>query len=232
VVERRPSRSSRQPCYDRPGDCSPGLDAQKKTLGASERDEAARQAFRERIQQRSADDFVIVDECGSNLNLTPLYARAPRQERAYGSIPRNTPPTTTLIASMTMQGMGPGLVLSGATDGQAFETYVEQVLAPTMREGQILLIDNLSAHKRARVEASMAARGCEVWFLPSYSPDLSPIEGAFAKLKNAWRRAQVRTDDALLDTIAVSLPTITSADARGFFRDCGYQVDRLLAQSL
>jgi len=175
---------------------------------------------------------VIVDECGSNLNLTPLYARARRHERAYGHIPRNTPPNTTLIASMTLQGMGPALVLSGATDGVAFESYIEQVLAPSMRPGQILLIDNLSTHKRARVEASMAARGCEVWFLPSYSPDLSPIEEAFSKLKNAWRRAEARTDDALLDAIAVSLPTITPADARAFFRDCGYQVNDLLAQSL
>ena len=232
MVERRPSQSSRQPCHDRPGDCPARLDTQKKTIRASERDETVRQAFRERIRQRSADDFVIVDECGSNLNLTPLYARAPRQERAHGSIPRNTPPTTTLIASMSMRGMGAALVLSGATDGQAFETYIEQVLAPTMRPGQILLIDNLSAHKRTRVEASVAARGCEVWFLPSYSPDLSPIEGAFAKLKNAWRRAAARTDDALLDAIAASLPTITRADARGFFRDCGYQVHGLLAQSL
>jgi transposase len=232
VVEPRPSRSPRQPCHDRPSDCPPELDAQKKTLAASERDEAARAAFRERIQQRAADDFVIVDECGSNLNLTPLYARAPRQERAHGRIPRNTPPNTTLIASLSLQGMGPALVLSGATDGLAFESYIEQVLAPTMREGQILLIDNLSAHKRARVEALMAAQGCEVWFLPSYSPDLSPIEGAFSKLKNAWRRAEARTDDALLDAIALSLPTITPVDARGFFRDCGYQVDGLLAQSL
>ena len=175
---------------------------------------------------------MIVDECGSNLTLTPLYARAPRHERAYGSIPRNTPPNTTLIASLTIQGMGPTLVLSGATDGLAFEAYIEQMLAPTLRPGQILLIDNLSAHKRARVEASVAARGCEVWFLPSYSPDLSPIEGAFAKLKNAWRRAEARTDDALLGAIAASLPTITSADARGFFSDCGYQVHGLLAQSL
>jgi transposase len=175
---------------------------------------------------------VIVDECGSNLNLTPLYARAPRQERAYGHIPRNTPPNTTLIASLTLQGMGPALVLSGATDGSAFESYIEQVLAPTMREGQILLIDNLSAHKRLRVEAIMTARGCEVWFLPSYSPDLSPIEPAFSKLKNAWRRAGARTDEALLDAIAVSLPSITPDDAQGFFRDCGYRLHALPAQSL
>jgi transposase len=208
------------------------LDAKKKTLGASERDEVARQAFRERIQQRAADDFVIIDECGSNLNLTPLYARAPRSERAYGSLPRNTPPNTTLIASMTMQGMGPALVLTGATDGLAFETYIEHLLAPALREGQVVLIDNLSAHKRARAEAIISARGCELWFLPRYSPDLSPIEEAFAKLKNVWRRAQARTEDALLEAIADSLPMISPADARAFFRDCGYKVHGSLAQSL
>ena len=174
---------------------------------------------------------MIVDECGSNLNLTPRYARSPREQRAYGSVPRNTPPTTTLIASLTLEGMGASLVLSGATDHLAFETYIEQVLVPTLRAGQVVVIDNLSAHKSARVHSSISACGCELWFLPSYSPDLSPIEEAFAKLKNAWRQAAARTTETLLDTICYSLPTITPSDAASFFRDCGYQCQAPLAQS-
>ena len=231
-MEHTASRPYDQSCYTRPGNHAAGLVAQKKSLRASERDEAAREAFREQLKTRPATDFVIVDECGSNLNLTPGYARAPRKQRAYGNVPRNTPATTTLIASLTLQGMGAALVLPGATDHLAFEAYIEQVLVPTLRAGQIVVIDNLSAHKSARVHSSISACGCELWFLPSYSPDLSPIEQAFAKLKNAWRKAAARTTDTLVDTICTSLPTITASDAASFFRDCGYQSQAPLAQSL
>lgn len=175
---------------------------------------------------------MIFDECGSNLDLTPLYARAPHNERAYDTLPRNTPTNTTLMASLTLQGMGPALLLPGATTGLAMEAYVEQVLAPSLRAGQVVVMDNLSAHKGTRIAELIAARGCELWFLPSYSPDLSPIEQAFAKLKAAWRRAQARTSELLYDTITESLPTITHRDARSFFRDCGYQIDGALAQSI
>jgi transposase len=174
---------------------------------------------------------VIIDECGSNLNLTPRYARAPRKQRAFGSVPRNTPPNTTLIAALTLSGMGAALILPGATDRLAFEAYVEHILVPSLRTGQVVLIDNLSAHKSSHVQELIHACGCELWFLPSYSPDLSPIEPAFAKLKNAWRQAAARTNDALVDTIATSLPSITPADAHSFFRDCGYDVQDALAQS-
>jgi transposase len=173
---------------------------------------------------------VIFDECGSNLNLTPLYARAPRSQRAYGSIPRNTPASTTLMASLSLSGIGPALIVPGPTDRLAMEAYVEHILAPGLREGQVVLMDNLSAHKGSRVAQLIVARGCELWFLPSYSPDLSPIEQAFAKLKSAWRRAEARTGEMLYETIIASLPTITATDAHSFFRDCGYQVHSLSAQ--
>lgn len=166
----------------------------------------------------------MIDECGSNVNLTPRYARAPRGQRAVGYVPRNTPPNTTLIASLTLDGIGPALLIPGATDRLAFETYVEQVLAPTLRPGQLVVMDNLSVHHRARVQQLITARQCQVWFLPSYSPDFSPIEPAFATLKHAWRKAEARNLDALYDTISATLPTITPQDAWGFFTDCGYQV--------
>jgi transposase len=167
---------------------------------------------------------VIVDESGTNLNLTPRYARAPCGQRAYGQVPRNTPPNTTLIAALTMSGMGPAMVMSGATDTAAFEVYVTHFLAPSLRPGQIVVMDNLSAHKSRRVQEVIAARGCELWYLPSYSPDLSPIEEAFSKLKALLRRAQARTYEALENAIAMALDQITAADARGYFGHCGYQL--------
>lgn len=199
------------------------LDAQKKTLGATERDEQHRAAYRQRIAHRTAADFVIVDECGSNINVTPTSARAPRGERAYGTAPRNTAANTTLIASMSTAGMGEALVLAGATDTAAFVAYVEQVLGPTLSPGKIGVLDTLSAHKDKRMQAAIEARGCEVWYLPAYSPDLSPIEEAVAKLKNLLRRAAARTRDALIDAIAAALKQITATDAQGFFQHCGYQ---------
>jgi hypothetical protein len=123
-----------------------------------------------RIQQRNVDDFVIVDECGSNINLTPRYARAPCGERAYGHVPRNTEANTSLIASLRTDGMGPAMLLTGATDTAAFEAYVAQVLAPSLVPGKIVVRDNLSAHKSERVRLLLEARGCELWFLPASSP--------------------------------------------------------------
>lgn len=166
----------------------------------------------------------MVDECGSNINLTPRYAYAPRGERATGQVPRNTEQNTTVIAAMTTTGMGPTMLLEGATDGDAFEAYVEHVLAPTLRPGQIVVLDNLSAHKRVRVRAVIEGRDCQLWFLPSYSPDLSPIEEAFAKLKHLLRRAEARTREALEQAIATALLQITPDDAQGFFAHLGYGI--------
>lgn len=202
----------------------------KKHSSAAERDEGQRQVFGERIGQRVADDFVVVDETGSNLNMTPRYARALRGRRASGSVPRNTPPNTTLIAALSTIGMGAAMVVDGATDTAVFETYVEHFLVPTLRPGHVVVLDNLSAHKGPRVRQWIDACGCEVWYLPSYSPDLSPIEEAFAKLKAILRRTAALTKAALVDAIAVALPHITAADARGFFTHCGYTFRKSLDQ--
>ncbi len=167
---------------------------------------------------------MIVDECGSNIHLTPVYARAPRGERALGTVPRNTKKNTTLIASMTTDGMGPAMLVTGATDTAAFETYVAQFLAPALVPGQVVVLDNLSAHKSSRVQEVIEARGCTVWFLPAYWPDLSPIEEAFSKLKALLRRAEARTRAALQQAIAEALDMITAQDARGYFAHCGYGI--------
>lgn len=189
---------------------------------ATERDEAQRAALRARILQRAARDFVIIDETGSTLNLTPRYARAPRGQRAIGRIPRNTPPNTTLIAAMRMQGMGATMVLDGATDTAAFAVSMRHFLLPTLQPGHVVVLDNLSAHKNPRIRTLIEGCDCEVWYLPAYAPDVSPIEEAFAKLKMLLRRAAARTKAALLDAIADALAHITAVDAQGFFTHCGY----------
>ena len=128
--------------------------------------------------------FVWVDECGTHTSVTRLYARAPRGERAYGSVPRNRGKNTTLIASMTLEGaMGEAMAVEGSTKAFVFEAYLESFLAPTLEEGQIVVMDNLGAHRTERVRELIEQRGCEVWFLPAYSPDLNPIEEAFSKVK-------------------------------------------------
>lgn len=200
------------------------MDSEKKSLIAQERDPWARAVFQVEMSQVRADELVVVDESSTNIHLTPRMAWAPRGQRAYGTVPRNTPPNTTLIAALSTRGIGASLVLEGATDTAAFMTYIEQVLAPTLRPGQIVLVDNLSAHKNSRVRAAVAARGCRLWFLPTYSPDLSPIELAFAKIKEAVRRAGARTPTALEQAIAAALDTITTDDAQAFFKHCGYRV--------
>ena len=199
-----------------------GLDTKKKTLGASERDEAARAAYREQIKQLDAKQIVVVDECGSNIALTPLYARAPKGKRAYGSVPRNRGKNMTLIAALSRHRMTASMILDGAANGVAFELYVEQILAPSLTAGQIVVMDNLSIHKGAKVRSAIEARGCQLLFLPSYSPDLSPIEEAFSKLKAALRRASARTREALEEAICQALELITAQDACGWFAHCGY----------
>jgi transposase len=206
-----------EPCHQ-----AGGLDAKKKTIGASERDEAARSAYREQIKQLDAKQVVVVDECGSNIALTPLYARAPKGQRAYGSVPRNRGKTRTLIAALSLQGMTASMILDGSANSAAFEAYVEQILAPSLTAGQIVVMDNLSIHKGAKVRSAVEARGCQLLFLPSSSPDLSPIEEAFSKLKTALRRAGARTREALEQAIGQALELITAQDARGWFVHWGY----------
>lgn len=199
-----------------------GLDTKKKTLGASERNEEARSAWREQMKQVDANKLVIVDETGSNIGLTPLYARAPQGQRAYGSIPHNRGKNTTLLASLSLAGMGAAMILEGATDAMAFEIYVEQVLAPSLEPGHIVVMDNLSSHTGPKVRQAIQARGCQLLFLPAYSPDLSPIEEAFSKLKAVLRRAEARTRQDLYEALSHALEVITPQDALGWFTHCGY----------
>jgi transposase len=128
--------------------------------------------------------LVFVDECGTHTSLAPIYGYAPKGERLRLSVPRGRGKNTTLLSSMTVEGMGPSLAVEGATTAVVFEAYVERVLAPSLWPGKIVVMDNLGAHRPKRVRELIEKRDCELVYLPSYSPDLNPIEEAFAKIKN------------------------------------------------
>lgn len=168
--------------------------------------------------------LVFVDECSTNIALSRLYARAPRGERAFGKAPRNWGKNLTLICSMSTEGIGAAMSVEGATDGAAFETYVEHFLAPTLKAGQVVVMDNLQVHKSLRVKELIEEAGAEVLFLPPYSPDFSPIEEAFSKVKGILRRIGARTREALMEATGQALDAVSRRDALGWFGHCGYDV--------
>ena len=201
------------------------MDPKKRQIRASERDEVLRAAWRALVAQRLTGwRLVFVDEMGTNTSLNPLYAWARRGERARCSVPRNRGKNTTLLASMTLEGMGPCLAVEGSITREVFEVYLEHVLTPKLRSGQVVVMDNLQAHKGKRVRELVKARGCELLYLPPYSPDLNPIEEAFAKVKALLRRMGARTRETLVGAMGRALDAVTVQDARGFFRHCGYRL--------
>ena len=127
-----------------------------------------------------------------------------------------------MLASLTDKGLGPCLAVEGPATREVFEVYVERVLAPSLEPGQIVVIDNLSAHKGGRVREILETVGCELVYLPPYSPDFNPIEQAFSKVKGLIRKAQARTREALIEAMGLALDAVTDSDARGFFGHCGY----------
>ena len=165
-----------------------------------------------------------MDECSTNIALTMLYGRAPRGERAYGEAPRNWGKNITLICSLSPEGIGAAMSVEGSTDAAAFETYVEHFLAPTLKDGQIVVMDNLQVHKSLRVSELIEQTGAEVLFLPPYSPDFSPIEEAFSKVKGILRWVGARTREALMEATGKALDAISRRDAVGWFGHCGYHV--------
>jgi transposase len=199
-----------------------GPAAQKKRLVASERDEAERAAWRADAAALDPAALVFVDETSTHTALTRLRARAPRGTPAVGSAPRNRGPNVTLLAALTPAGIAAPLVVEGAADGAVFAASVRQALAPALRPGQVVVLDNLSVHKDAQARAAVAAAGCRLLFPPASSPDFNPIESAFAKLKTHPRRAAAREFEPLVDAIGEGLAAITPADARGFFAHCGF----------
>jgi transposase len=169
--------------------------------------------------------LVFVDESGFDTSMTRLRARAPKGRRVYSKVPRNRGKNTTLIAAITLQGgMGESITVEGATDALAFEAYVEHFLTPTLCEGQLVVLDGLGAHRTEKVRELIEGRGADLVFLPSYSPDMNPIEEAFSKIKHLVRKAGARVREALVETIGRVLAAVTLEDAAGWFAHAGYRL--------
>jgi transposase len=200
------------------------MEPKKRSLAAAERDEFLRAAWRTLVAEEvDAKRLVFVDEMGANVSLSALYAWSRKGKRALGSAPRNWGKNVTLLASITSGGVGPCLAVEGSTTREVFEAYLEGVLAPTLSPGQVVVMDNLSAHKGGRVQEILERAGCELVYLPPYSPDFNPIEQAFSKVKGLVRRAEARTREALIEAMGRALSALSAMDARAFFDHCGYR---------
>ena len=198
------------------------MDPKEKTLRASEQNAAAREAWRAEVAPTPPADLVFLDETGSHLGYTPTHAWAPRGRRAHAAAPRNPGENKTVIAALTLDGVGALMRFDGGMTSARFEGYVRHVLAPTLRPGQVVVADNLRAHHTPRARAAIEARGARFLPLPPYSPDFNPLEHASSKVKQALRRAEARTDGALRAATWAAFATITPTDAAGWFAHCGY----------
>jgi transposase len=171
---------------------------------------------------RDARRLIFVDETWSKTNMTRLRGRSPEGQRLVEKVPHGHWKTTTLIAALAISGIHCSMVVDGAVNGDVFQAFVEQVLVPQLRPGDVVVMDNLSSHKRARTRALIEAAGASVLFLPPYSPDLNPIEMIFAKLKQLLRSLACRTREALWQTMQSVVDQITATDAANCIRHCGY----------
>jgi transposase len=206
-----------------------GLPRKKKTLHACERDSPRVQQLRSDYQQQVSpverSRLKFIDESGVNLAMTRLFARAPVGQRAIGTVPQNYGSNVTMLASLGCHGLDALMTVEGATDGEVFRVYVDCVLGPTLRPGDIVVMDNLGAHKVRGICEAIEGCGAQLIYLPPYSPDLSPIEPCWSKIKTVLRGLGARTRDALDAAIKEAMRTITAADALAWFTHCGYLVN-------
>jgi transposase len=209
---------------DLPSGKTPQQESKKRSRGAAERDEFLRRLWRTQVDSIDPERLVFVDEMGTHTSLAPLYAYAPVGQRAFFEAPRNRGKNTTLLTSLHSGGMGPSLAVEGATTTRVFETYVKRLLAPALRRGQVVVMDNLGAHRPKRIRELIERRGCELIYLPPYSPDFNPIEEALSKIKHLLRKIAARTKEALIEAMGRALAAVSAEDARGFFAHCGYRI--------
>jgi transposase len=221
-------RLGRTPSPDPPGD-----HAKKKSRRAAEQDRpelrAERAAWREEFAAVDPARLVFVDESGASTAMDRIYGRAPSGVRVDGPVPHGHWKVVTLTAAVRLDGVGACLAFDGATDAATSETYVERCLGPTLRPGDVVIMDNLSCHKTAEVTRLIGAAGAVVRFLPAYSPDLNPIERLFSKLKEWLRSAAARTVDALIEAMGDGLRAIQPGDILGWFGHSGYPPPRSTA---
>jgi transposase len=183
---------------------------------------AGRAAWRERQPRLNPRRLVFIDETWATTNMVRRYGRSLRGHRLIASVPHGHWKTSTFLAALRHDGLTAPCVLDGAINGAAFRAYVEQFLAPTLRPGDLVVMDNLSSHKVAGIREAIAARGASLLYLPPYSPDLNPIEQAFAKLKACLRKAAARTVEALWDAIADACRAFSPAECANYLANAGY----------
>lgn len=201
-----------------------GSAAEKKSLHARERDTEAnlkrREEFTAKIRTIAPERLIFLDESGVTTSMTRLYARALSGQRIHEATPGGHWKIMTILGAISLRGMIATMTIEAATDTEIFLAYVEQVLCPALRPGDVVVMDNLSSHKVSGVSRLIAAAGAEVLYLPPYSPDLNPIEKAWAKLKQMLRTAKARTKEVLEQAIAEALQLITADNAQAWFRLC------------
>ena len=169
--------------------------------------------------------LVFIDETGASTKMARRYGRAPRGQRCRAPVPHGHWKTTTFVGALRLHGMTAPMVLDGAMHGAAFLAYVEQVLVPTLGPGDIVVMDNLPAHKPVAVRHAIEAAGAELRFLPPYSPDFNPIEMAFSKLKAFLKKTAARTVDDLWQAIAIGIDTFTLVECQNYFAAAGYDCE-------
>lgn len=198
-------------------------------IHASERDSERVRESRAEYQSVIALEIVerlkFLDEAGSSIAMTRLYGRAAPGERIFDSVPQNYGENISMLATLSLSGITAPMTINGAVDGEVFKVYVEEVLCPTLEIGDILVMDNLPAHKVKGIKELIETRGAHLIYLPPYSPDLNPIEKCWSKIKTALRAAKARTREALEAALKAVLLTVTAADAAGWFASCGYPVN-------
>ena len=201
--------------------------AAKKSGHASEQERedvrAAREAWFEGQPELDPERLIFIDETGLNTKMGRLRGRCEKGERLRMGLPHGHWRTTTFVAGLRLSGIDAPMLLDGAIDGDAFEAYARQVLVPSLKPGDVVIMDNLSVHKRPAVREAMEAAGARLMFLPPYSPDFNPIEFAFSKLKALLRAAAGRTKDALWDAVAWAIEKITPQDSTNMFTATGYE---------
>jgi transposase len=166
--------------------------------------------------------FVFLDESGAKTNMTRWRGRALSHERLHAHRPEGHWCTTSMLAAVSLEGPFAPMAIEGAVNTQVFQTWVDRLLVPTLKPGQIVVMDNLAAHKQTKVIEAIETVGAEVWFLPPYSPDLNPIEQLWSKVKRALRQFAPRDFEALVVAIGRAFQQLTLGDCRGFFHGCGY----------
>jgi transposase len=184
---------------------------------------AAREAWFEAQPDLNPERLIFIDETGLNTKMARLRGRCQRGERLRMAVPHGHWRTTTFVAGLRLGGLDAPMLIDGAMNGEAFHAYIRRVLVPTLRPGDVVIMDNLGCHKSAAVRAEIEAAGAELRLLPPYSPDLNPIEFAFSKLKALLRKAAARTRDALWGAVAVALGAFSPVECANFFTEAGYE---------